>query len=354
MLLGPGQAIPPTVDAAHSCPSRRRFPAVHQSPQEAAVFPCSPSFRRRWRRHVLGAGAAALALAAGGCANPPLNDTAASDASPVPTVKADSKLNALVPAKYRKAGKVNVATNAPYAPYEMFVSPGSKKLTGLEIDLGRAVGQRLGVPFVFSQHPFDGLFPGLKAGKYDLLMAAFFDTKERQKTVDFVDYGRSGSALMVLKGQASGVATLDDLCGVEVAAQRGSAQVTLLKKQSSTCTKAGKPAVQVKMFPQFSDAQLALKIGKVQVGTGDVPALGYAVEKGGASEFQLLKDPDAPNGYQSSLTGIGVPKDEPELRDAIRRAIQSLMDDGTYKKILDKYGASGIAIDKAGINQGKV
>jgi polar amino acid transport system substrate-binding protein len=108
------------------------------------------------------------------------------------------------------------------------------------------------------------------------------------------------------------------------------------------------------MFPQFSDAQLALKTGKVQVATGDVPVLGYAVEKGGVSEFQLLKDPAAPNGYQSSLTGIGVPKDEPELREAIRRAVQSLMDDGTYKKILDRYGASGIAIDKAGINQGKV
>ncbi|MEU2780071.1 transporter substrate-binding domain-containing protein [Streptomyces sp. NPDC007162] len=104
-------------------------------------------------------------------------------------------------------------------------------------------------------------------------------------------------------------------------------------------------------FPQFSDAQLALRTGNVKVAAGDVPTLGYAVAQEGGSSFEVVKDPAAPNGYQSSLTGICVPKDEPKLRDAIRRAVQALMDDGTYADILAKYGASGIAIDKAAVNQ---
>ncbi|MCZ4602850.1 ABC transporter substrate-binding protein [Streptomyces sp. Lzd4kr] len=300
--------------------------------------------------------AAALALALAACANPPVSGTGSAAPAPdksAPTVKADPALHALVPEKYRKAGRINVATNAPYAPYEMFTSPGSKELTGLEIDLGRAIGRKIGVPFVFSQQPYDGLFPGLQADKYDLLMAAFFDTAERQKTVDFVDYSRSGSALMVLKGKSGGVRTLADLCGAKVAAQSGSAQVVLLKKQTTACTTAGKGAVQVRTFPQFSDAQLALTTGSVQVVAGDLPALGYAVTQDGSEQLQVLKDPAAPNGYQSSLTGIGVPKDQPELRDAIRRAVQALMDDGIYTRILKAYGATGIAIDKAVVNQAK-
>ncbi|MFG2268271.1 ABC transporter substrate-binding protein [Streptomyces chartreusis] len=295
---------------------------------------------------------AALAVTLGACSNPPVSGSASpATGSPVPTAEVDPALQALVPEKYRTAGRIHVATNAPYAPYEMFTSAGSKDLTGLEIDLGKAVGQKLGVPFVFSQQPYDGLFPGLQAGKYDLLMAALFDTRERERTVDFVNYSRSGSALLVLKGKADGIGTLHDLCGVQVAAQKGSAQVVLLQHQSAACAKAGKPAVQVKTFPQFSDAQLALKTGTVKVVAGDLPALGYAVRQDPASPYEVVKDPKAPNGYQSSLTGIGVPKGQPKLREAIRLALQALIDDGTYDRILARYGASGIAIGKAVVNR---
>ncbi|MFG2967968.1 MULTISPECIES: ABC transporter substrate-binding protein [unclassified Streptomyces] len=292
-----------------------------------------------------------LALAPA-CANPDDAGTAASASAAGQTgaqvsVKRDPALYAMVPSSYKKAGRIQVATNAPFPPFEMFAA--EKKLAGLEIDLGHAVGQRLGVPFEFSQQPFDGLLPGLQAKKYDVLMAGLFDTKEREKTVDFVDYARSGSAVLVAKGNPGGIKTLADLCGKTAAAQTGAQQVALLNKRSRTCKAAGKQAVTVKTFPQFSDALLAIKTGKADTILGDLPALRYSAQKD--DSVKVLTDPAAPNGYDAVPMGIGLPKDQPVLREAVRRALAGLIKDGTYGKILDAYGVSNIAVSAPSVNK---
>jgi polar amino acid transport system substrate-binding protein len=254
----------------------------------------------------------------------------------------------LVPAAQKDAGKVVVATNAPYAPFEMFVSPGSKELTGLDVDLAHALGDVLGVPFEVSQQPFDGLIPGLQSGKYDVLMASLFDTREREKVVDFVIYGKSGTGILAPTGNPKGIAGPKTLCGVTVATQGGSNSETVTRRWNRDCTSAGKPAIKIDLFPALSNEMLALKVGRADAIVGDQPAMAYTAKIDDAAP-ELANGPSE-GGYFPAHLGIGVSKANTQLRDAITKALQRLIENGKYQALLKKYGVESIAVDKAEIN----
>lgn len=266
------------------------------------------------------------------------------------TIEVDATLRDLVPGDIRDEGVVQVATNAPFAPYEMFASENDQTLVGLEPDLGHAVGGLLGLDFQFSQQPFDGLIPGVQAGQYDAVMATLFDTEEREQVVDMVNYSASGSGILVAAGNPEGIATAADLCGKSVAVQTGSAQVDIVNGFSADCEGAGKPAVELLTFPAYSDELLALSTGQATAVVGDIPAMSYSLtEKANEGRFELVIDPAQPNGYESAPVGIAVGKGT-GLTKAVEGAVRRLMEDGTYTKLLDKWGVPQIAIDEVSVN----
>ncbi|WP_448321676.1 ABC transporter substrate-binding protein [Streptomyces sp. CO7] len=260
----------------------------------------------------------------------------------------DAKLHALLPEEIKKSGEVRVATDVPYPPFEMYVKEGGTTLTGLDYDLGQALGAKLGVKFVFAPQKFDGIVPAIQAGKYDVAMSAITDNKERQKVVDFVDYSRSGSGILVAEGNPAEVTTLDDLCGQKVAVQTATNQLDLLKSHQAACSKAGKGKIDIQTFPKDSDAQLALRSGKVVAQVLTKPAAGWVAKTADDGKaFDLAEDPAAPGGYNASPNGIAVSKDLPELTEAIQKALQELIDDGTVGAVYGKYGVASIAVQEA-------
>lgn len=310
-----------------------------------------------WTRLTYAAAAAALVavIACAGCSNP-------ADASGKPPidglsgidVTVDDASRASLPADVREAGVVRVATDVPYAPFEMFESNGSSRIVGLDYDIGQALAKTLGVRFDFSQQAFDGIIPAIQAGKFDLVMSAMTDTKERQGVLDFVDYSVSGSGILVAKGNPHGITTLTDLCGQDVGVQSGSKQAKMLTAENDPCRKAGKPGAVVAQKPKDTDAQLALMSGQVIADFMDKPAAGYAARIANSGRlFDVIDDPGAPGGTDASPNGIGIGKGRPELTEAIRGAVQHLIDDGTYARILDAWGESGIGIKTVTINAGE-
>ncbi|OKJ80566.1 hypothetical protein AMK32_22425 [Streptomyces sp. CB01883] len=260
----------------------------------------------------------------------------------------DPALHDALPAAIKKASTVRVATDVPYPPFEMFVKEGGTELTGLDYDLGQALGAKLGVRFVFTPQKFDGIVPALQAGKFDAAISAITDNKERQQVVDFIDYSQSGSGVLVADGNPEKIATLDDLCGQKVAVQAATNQLKLLKSRQSACTDKGKGKIDVQTFPKDSDAQLALRSGKVVAQVLTKPAAGWTAKTADAGKaFDLVEDPAAPGGYNASPNGIAVSKRLPGLGTAIQKALQALIDDGTVKKIYDKYGVASIAVKEA-------
>ncbi|QNE79006.1 transporter substrate-binding domain-containing protein [Streptomyces finlayi] len=263
------------------------------------------------------------------------------------TVRKDAKLHSSLPDAVKRSGTVRVATDVPYAPFEMFVTEGKKELTGLDYDLGQAIGARLGVRFAFTPQKFDGIVPAIQAGKFDVAMSAMTDNKERQAVVDFVDYSFSGSGIMVAKGNPEKITTLDDLCGKKVAVQAATNQLDLLNAHRKTCERAGGD-IGILTFPKDSDAQLALRADKVVAQVLTKPAAGWTAKTAdGGDAFEVVDDPAAAGGYQASPNGIAVSKKLPELTDAIQKALQSLIDDGTATKIFQKYGVASIAVKEA-------
>ncbi|MFE8935942.1 ABC transporter substrate-binding protein [Streptomyces sp. NPDC007872] len=263
-------------------------------------------------------------------------------------IKKDQALHDLLPAGIKKAGTVRVATDVPYPPFEMFVKEGESTLTGLDYDLGQALGAKLGVTFAFTPQKFDGIVPAIQAGKFDAAMSAITDNKERQKVVDFVDYSQSGSGVLVADGNPGRITTLDDLCGKKVAVQAATHQLDLLKSHQDACGKTGKEEIDIQTFPKDSDAQLALRSGKVVAQVLTKPAAGWVAKTADAGKaFDLVEDPAASGGYDATPNGIAISKQQPELTDAIQKALQSLMDDGTVLRIYNKYGVGSILVKEA-------
>ncbi|MEU5786247.1 ABC transporter substrate-binding protein [Micromonospora purpureochromogenes] len=267
----------------------------------------------------------------------------------VGAVDTDPALARKVPVDLRGKGTITVATNAPYQPFIDFKVEGKNdEFKGLDYDLFQAASARLGLKATFSQQPFDGLVPGLQAGKYDAIAGGITDKKERQQVATFVDYSASGTGFLVRTGNPLGVKTVADLCGRKVAVQKASNQAKNLASYSKdNC--AGK-AVEVKEYPENPQAVQALIAGNVEVvAATKVNLVDIAASLTGKAE--LVDDPSAPNGWLASPNGFGFLKADKDLAEAYRAAVQSLIDDGTYGKILAHWKQTPIALKQATVDQ---
>ena len=267
-------------------------------------------------------------------------------------ITVDESAAELLPADIAEAGSVKVATDAPYAPFEMFTEEGSDELTGVDVDLGHAIGAKLGIDFEFEQQAFDGIIPALQAGNFDVTITAMTSSVERMEVLTFVDYSASGTGILTSAGNPEGIESYLDLCGKAVAVQAAPSQVDLVNDVwQGECEAEGLDPIELSEFPSDADAQLAITSGKAVASLLTKPSAGYVAKTTNDGEtFEVVEDPEAPNGYDATLNGIGVLKENEEFAKAIQAALQSLIDDGTYEAILDQYGVTGIGIDEATIN----
>ena len=268
----------------------------------------------------------------------------------VADIKVDEELAGMLPDKY-KGGVIKVASDAPYPPWEMFVGE-TEQFTGFDYDLAQAMGAKLGVKFEFIMASFDGILVGIQAGNYDVAMSAMYDNAERQELVDFVNYAQDGTAMLVKKGNPENLKTFADLSGKAVAAEAGTTQAAALAALNEQFKAEGKPEITISEFPDQPAALLAVQSGKVVCDLTDASTGAYiAMTTDDGATFEIVVDPNPPVAdWKPQLDGIGVLKGNDGLRDAIQKALQALMDDGTYKTIIDHYGI--VPIEKATINAG--
>ena len=238
-------------------------------------------------------------------------------------------------------------TNSP--PMISYAADGST-LQGAIVDLAAAMSQKMGRQIVFKPIPFPGLIPAMQAKHIDITFTLMNDTPEREKVLDFVDFFNLGTKLLVKKGNPQQVGGLETLCGKTVSTVQGSTQVGLAEQASADCTKAGKPALEILQYAQPADARLQVQTGRVAAFLGNSPVMVYlARTAGNGTVFDVV----AGHEYQPVPLGIGVAKDNTALRDALQKALDELIADGSYLKILAKHGVEGGALKAATINGGK-
>ncbi|MFD0145482.1 MULTISPECIES: ABC transporter substrate-binding protein [unclassified Streptomyces] len=259
-----------------------------------------------------------------------------------------------LPADIQKSGVVKVGTDASYAPME-YTEGG--KIVGVDPDIAEALSKQLGVKFAFTSGTFDGLITSLETGRQDLIMSSMTDNKKRQeglddsgkkigKGIDFVDYFSSGVSLLVKKGNPQGINSLDDLCGKTVAVQRGTIYEDTFKAQAEKC---GANKLTIQAFDTDAEAQTRVKAGGAVADLNDYPVAAYiAKTSGGGNDFEVV-------GSQSDvgLFGIGVSKDDTQLRDAVKEALDAIIKDGSYEKVLEKWDVTDSAVKQATVNAGQ-
>jgi polar amino acid transport system substrate-binding protein len=286
---------------------------------------------------------AAVTVAAGcGSSNDDNNTSGGTLTAASFSVQADPAIAGQVPADIKSSGSLSVAADATYAPDEFIASDG-KTVIGMDADLAKAIAQTMGLTANVQNIPFDSIIPGLAAGKYDLGMSSFTDTKDREKTVDFVTYATAGTSFFVLADGGPDIATLDDLCGHKVGAEKGTTQAEDATAQNQKCTAAGKPGVSLSVFPDENGVNLALSSGRIDVAMADTPPADYAVKQSDG-KFKLTG-----SSYGNAPYGIAMSKDS-GLQQPVLAAVKALIADGTYKKIFEYWGLADGEITNPTIN----
>jgi polar amino acid transport system substrate-binding protein len=294
----------------------------------------------RTRRIVIAAASAAAAvLLLAGCVDNSTPTGGSSSSGSSSQVSKDAAAAKLLPAAVAKSGSLVIGMDNTYPPNEYKDDNGNP--VGWDVDLAKAIAAKLGLKPQFAIAKFDNILPSITGGKDDIGVSSFTDTTEREQQVDFVNYYTAGILWASAKGKT---VDPDNACGLKVAVQSTTYEDTdEVPAKSKACTDAGKPAIQVFRFDKQDDATNAVILGQVDAMSADSPVTAYAIKQTGGKLQAAGKTFDvAPYGFPVAKN-TGMDK-------AVQAAVQSLIDDGTYGKILAKWGVSDGAVQTAEIN----
>ena len=249
-------------------------------------------------------------------------------------------------------GKLLICTDFPYPPQEFFDDQG--KPQGLDVEIGTEIATRLGVQVQFVNSVFDTIIAAVTSGKCDIIISAQNITADRQKQVSMIPYFQAGQSMVAVKGNPDNINSPMDLCGKTAAAESGTTEADYLngtgdyqgKGVVQQCTQAGKPAVTVVVTQKDTDALQQLQSGKVSVYFADSPVAAYYTVQH-PDQFQLVGQVLEPISE-----GISVPCGAADCTNApltplgqtVESALKSMMADGTYSKILNKWNLSAGAV----------
>lgn len=292
-------------------------------------------------RYALPAITAAAALMLTGCVDNTAPEAAKGSTAPGESaaVAKNDSIAALLPEKMKAAGVLNVGMANNYPPNEFKDTEG--KPAGWSVDLTNALGQVLGLKVNFDIGTFDNILPAIKAGKDDMGMSSFTDTVEREKQTDFINYYSAGIQWASPTGKT---VDPDNACGLKVAVQATTYEDTHeVPAKSTACTDAGKTAITIFKYDAQDQATNALAVGQVDAMSADSPVTLYAI-----SQTKDKLQTAAP-AFEVAPYGMPVAKDS-EFKPVLQKALQALIDDGTYTKILTKWGVQSGGVKTAAIN----
>ncbi|MFJ7150081.1 ABC transporter substrate-binding protein [Streptomyces sp. NPDC100445] len=215
-------------------------------------------------------------------------------------------------------------------------------LTGQDVDFAKAVARVLGIRLKLEQASFEAILPALDSGKYDVGASNFGVTDERRRTIDFVTYINDGQGFATRKdSKLSKITDLRQLCGLNVATAAGTTFEATLEENEHVCADAGKKAYQVQTYGETSAIWSSLQQGRSDVVMSTINGLRYAVAHQQGLKFL--------NEFHRLDVGFAFKKGTP-LAPAFRAAVNKLLADGTYDKILKKWDTTGSAISRSRIS----
>lgn len=237
----------------------------------------------------------------------------------------------------KESGKFTIADTLAYAPFDYLDESG--KPAGLSIELAQAAAKLMGAELDIKPTPFASFIPALTAGRVKIAWAAASVTQERLKQVDFVAWLQTGTVASTLPENKAAFASRMALCGKSVAIQTGTAADFAADQVGEECKKQGLPPIQKAIYPSQQDTVQSVITGRNIAYLDDATAAGY-YSKVSNGRLVLAGEPFA-------ITPIGhiISKGDKATAEMLKAVVQKMMDDGTYKSVLEKYGMQSAAID---------
>lgn len=215
--------------------------------------------------------------------------------------------------KTLKSGVLTVGSDATYPPMEF---KEGDKIVGFDLDITKAIVEKLGLKLDYQNTAWDGMFPAVAAHKFDMVISAITITDDRKKEMDFSDpYYNANQSVITRKD--SGIDSTEKLSGKKIGVQIGTTSEIEAKKISPDAVQTYDDNVMA-----FED----LKAGRVEAIICDSPV----------GDYYAVQNPDFSVGFKintNEFYGMGFAKDTPELVKAVNSALAAIKKDGTYDKI---------------------
>ncbi|HKU12037.1 MAG TPA: ABC transporter substrate-binding protein [Sinomonas sp.] len=244
---------------------------------------------------------------------------------------------ALVPSEFKDKTIQNGIYN-DFAPQDY---EENGQLVGIQPDIVLALSEVMGVKVNnVSVGTFDSLIPGLSSGRYDISSADFGVTKPRLGQVDFVSEFAVGTSFATKNGSGITIDNETDLCGHTIGVLSGSYFIDQVNQASADCTKAGKAAITLQTYPDDGARILAVTNGRSEITATTTDAMAFVIK---SQNVPLTLQKFV---YQPLELGIALKKGS-TLGPAMQAAMKEIVSDGTYAKILKKWGVDSIAYPSA-------
>ena len=261
---------------------------------------------------------AALALTACGGSSSTASSASASSVASSAAASSEAASAAATELTTVEAGKLTMATNAAFPPYEMTTDAG--EFEGIDIETAQAIADKLGLELQIDDMDFDAALLSVQQGKADIVMAGVTVTDERKAVMDFSDSYATGIQSIIVP-EGSDIASPDDLAGKKIGTQRGTTGYIYCSDDFGD--------ENVVAYDDGLTAVQALNNGQVDaVVIDNAPAKEFVAANPGL----VILD----TSYAEEDYAIGMAKGS-SLEDAVNAVLEELKADGTLQSIVDKY-----------------
>lgn len=239
-----------------------------------------------------------------------------------------------------KGAPITAAVVSNYPPME-FKDPATGKLTGFDIDIGEALAAKAGTTIKWEETSFDQMLSSLATGRVDIILSGMTDLPARREAVKFIDYLKTGPQFYVMKERAADFPNMAALCGKKVgASRRTSFPAEITKWSDEQCVKAGKPAIVVTGTDGSADARTQLRQGRLDA----------AVQGGETMPYIMGQEPNTymtvGKTFAFQYVGLATNRKDEAIAAELSAAMTKLITDGTYAKIIAKWGLGDFAVTK--------
>lgn len=226
-------------------------------------------------------------------------------------------------AAIQKAGTLRIGTEGTYAPFT-FHQASDNQLVGFDVDIGRAIAEKLGVKPEFVEGKWDGLIAGLNVNRYDVVINQVGISAERQAKYDFSEPYIASAAALIVREDNSAIKGFADLKGKKSANSISSNFAKLAERNGA----------QVVAVQGFNDAIALLLAGRVDATVNDYLSYLDFKKQQPQSKVKVVATDDS---AEFGRSGVLMRKGQTQLKAAIDKAIAAIIADGTYQKISKHY-----------------